>query len=203
MKHLGVFSLLIFAVILACTKDKTQPISNDVALSLEGEASYFTGIIAGDTVSISNSMSHYTNVWLGSTANDDRAILPAIQFIDPYSLLPIISVFRGSIHLPSADSSNWINYFYDDFPLGNYNFGVTSLDGVSISFFFNGEEWSTRFGSADQTGSTFEVYETITGTYHFRKGILVKANLNCNLYNSAGQMKVMENGSFSGVYVFH
>ena len=141
---------------------------------------------------------------INNTANLSADISP-----EPNTTLLNSTTFEVTKGLIANYSSVSNGQFHSFFGPGNYPYAtgpntnpVTMGNGISIIWKDkNGELWSTSYGSRDQMGSTFLIQSTIdepdpVGTLYVK----VKATFSCKLYNSAGQMKLLTNGEFVGLF---
>ncbi len=104
--------------------------------------------------------------------------------------------FTGS--LPSDDQ------FLGFFPTGAVAYGDVeeTNDRVAITWWdTSGDEWATYWGT-DQSGSSFNITETLPITGSGTTSILVRATFSCKLYldDGSGQFKQITNGT--GVFRF-
>jgi hypothetical protein len=102
---------------------------------------------------------------------------------------------RGMMHHYQTATQAQFKAF---FPVGNlpYSSNSWAADGVIVYWTGpNGEEWNTRNGPVDQTGSTFKIlsvqdFVDLKGDYYVK----VKVEFSCKLYNGAGASKQLTNG---------
>lgn len=99
------------------------------------------------------------------------------------------SVVIGNI--PDTES---LSAFYDSLRPRNLPFGKSAGDGVVVDWVDgHGVLWSTILGSADQSGSNLAItahnYNNVDSVF-----IIISAGFNCNLYDSAGDMRSLTNG---------
>jgi len=84
---------------------------------------------------------------------------------------------------------------YNNYKLDTYGAKIFYYDNNSV-------EWSTDLGSANQTGSTFNITEHIANTDGYSQHIS-KATFNCKLYNSTGASMTLTNGLCRGRTVYY
>jgi hypothetical protein len=85
---------------------------------------------------------------------------------------------------------------------GDYSFGRLETfsdkpmqDGVVIRYTdIYGKVWSTDFGTADQSNSSFNVTKVSANTADSKSQLLATAEFNCTLYDKAGNQIVITNG---------
>lgn len=95
------------------------------------------------------------------------------------------------VSIPLSDS-----LFASMFQTGPWSFLATIDGSFNISYVDqNGDQWDTSSGTADQTGSNFNVSEKLVIHKNGRTGVLLKATFNCKLYDSSGHVKNLTNGS--------
>ena len=105
----------------------------------------------------------------------------------------------GTLHYTS-DTQPTAAEFLAFFSNGDRPYTAGAVNGVRIEWVDdNGKEWATDFGSADQTGSSFNIAQTqdISDTNGPR--MKVRANFHCKLYDGAGGTMDVN----SGVVVTH
>jgi len=83
--------------------------------------------------------------------------------------------------------------FDELFDLGLYNYSDQGENGIEVTYTSSEEEvWSTSKGSADQSGSNFELLEKVSETISEIYILNLRVKFKCNLYNSAGDVKTCE-----------
>jgi hypothetical protein len=100
----------------------------------------------------------------------------------------------------------WVGYapantaFKAFFNPGTYSYSPDAVNGLKISYYESGTEWSTDLGSQDQTGSSFVVTDNReqSGTSDYT--VKIKATFNCKLYDGSGQSKIFTEGVFIGFF---
>ena len=104
-----------------------------------------------------------------------------------------ISINIGTIHFVGNKIKNvdFINFIKNGF----YTFSLLAENGVEISYIDKKlTKWSTSQGNQDQ--STFEITELRNDSINLK----FKAVFNCTLYNSEGNSKKLEKGTFIGYF---
>ncbi|MFN8166899.1 MAG: hypothetical protein U0X76_12250 [Bacteroidia bacterium] len=97
----------------------------------------------------------------------------------------------GINSIPPSDS-----LFVSQFNSGAWSFLAAGNEIFNISYVDqNGDQWDTSSGTADQTGSNFNVSEKLVIHKNGRTGVLLKATFNCKLYDNSGHVKNLTNGS--------
>src|SRR5690606_34875199 len=96
----------------------------------------------------------------------------------------IISIEKGTLVLPGGgypDEAEFAAFF----PIGAYNYSTQPLNGIELQYTDEtGDYWSTAYGAADQTGSSFKVTQRkIQGGGDIVK---IMATFNCKLYDGSG-----------------
>ena len=94
---------------------------------------------------------------------------------------------------------------YDDwkdlFNIGSKNY-IFGGDGVRISIEQGGEFWSTSSGSANQSGSNFNITSMTEMTLGGIPYVEIEATFNCTIYNGSGASKTLTNGTFKGRFQY-
>ncbi|MFL5728803.1 MAG: hypothetical protein ACJ75J_04875 [Cytophagaceae bacterium] len=77
------------------------------------------------------------------------------------------------------------------FSAKNYTFKNSGqLEGIEITWFDGNQNWSSSYGNADQSGSSFSIVKhEYTGKQDYR--YISSGNINCKLYNTDGDVKLM------------
>ena len=135
----------------------------------------------------------------GSGGMDDVVLGGGINYANPPlpNGLTEMSVSKGVMHnYLSATEAQFKAFFAP----GQYSFAPESFlqgDGVQVYWTDrNGEDWYTRDGRTDQSGSIFKIISVedspdALGRYYVK----VKMQFNCKLYNvNTGAMKQLTNG---------
>ena len=90
-----------------------------------------------------------------------------------------------------VDNENFVRFF----KIGSYSFSVLAENGVEITYRDKKDQlWSTSKGNQDNSNFEITDLRPDTGFVKF------KANFNCKLYNSEGEIKSLENGLFIGYF---
>lgn len=119
---------------------------------------------------------------------------------DPGS--PVFAVNLGTYNFQGSSPTD--SQFFGFFPTGPVQYGDTETytDLVTITWWdASGQEWSTFWGE-DQTGSSFNIVETLQLPSAGTSSILVRASFTCKLYHDdeSGQFMQVTNGT--GVFRF-
>lgn len=98
------------------------------------------------------------------------------------------------------DSAKFVNFFATGthpYTPDSYNSGFTTTShGIEVFYTdANDVDWSTAFGTADQTGSNFSINQNLFYRYLGDKYIKVKCTFNCKLYDGNGAMKTITDGT--------
>jgi hypothetical protein len=162
---------------------------------------YFQAKIDGTWVTYQDGINSYASGTsgsnYGSTTNQEEQA----------GLLINYSTFRFASIFVLKTIANPTNTDYESmFSVRSYNYGINAdhpnhplgVDGAGICFVDNsGVIWRSDYGTANQTGSTFNITEHIAntdGTSHR----ITKANFSCKLYDDNGNVKTLTNGIFRG-----
>ena len=111
----------------------------------------------------------------------------------------IFSIQKGTLSFLGniADSATFTAFF----PKTSYNYSTNAANGIDISWWDAGNvQWSTGFGAATQTGSTFTVTEMISKKVLGYQDVKIKGTFNCTLYDGSGNSKTVTNGNFVAVF---
>ncbi|MBI3519687.1 MAG: hypothetical protein HY062_10065 [Bacteroidetes bacterium] len=117
--------------------------------------------------------------------------------IDDGNSVTYINISKGTLtYTASAPTDIQYEAFY---PISSIPYSVNAANGVEISIFINGVEWSTSKGTANQSGSTFNItekvgYTDLTSTFYVK----VKATFSCKVYDGSGASKTITNGVYIG-----
>lgn len=172
--------------------------------SITGEV-YYKATIGG--VNYSQDVTDVNGYEAGSgmAGQDDVVFGGGVTYMNPP--LPAgkteMGVGRGMMHNYQAATKA---QFYAFFAPGNYPYAPADFsngDGVSVDWGDpSGGNWSTQFGTADQTGSTFKIISTVDAKDALgRVYIKVKMQFDCKLYNQAtGAMKELKNGEMVAIF---
>lgn len=215
MKQISRFSIIILSLslilIVGCKKESTpEPSPTPTPTTNALSAFYFTAKIDGSTILLEDGKNNYSNL-----AGGYGMTIPYGWQSAPFSsLIETNDFINNTNNFPSYGIAFVKNYIGDpndltiykniisvqSFNYGNLspNTGVNGIDGAVVFFYdTNGIEWSTGLGSADQTGSTFNVTEYIddvNGIFHK----VIKATFSCKLYDGSGNSKTLTDGTFRG-----
>ncbi len=111
-----------------------------------------------------------------------------------------------------------INKFYNNsnplpedrmakFTTGSHNYGIFEnsqayTEGAAVTYVDEqGKHWASHYGSADQTGSTFNITEAIDNP-DITSYMIIKATFSCTLYDNSGNSKELTNGEARGRMLF-
>lgn len=84
------------------------------------------------------------------------------------------------------------------FPVASAPYSVNAVSGVEVSIWdSNDVQWSTSFGTGNQSGSTFNIVQTKDEQQGY---LYVKTYItfSCKVYNAGGAMKTITNGKYVG-----
>lgn len=127
-------------------------------------------------------------------------------FSDPKPGLTTISISKGVFFGYLSATNNAIKDF---FAPGSYRYisadSVDSPDASGISIYWSDKEnntWSTEYGTADQTGSSFKIITTVEDNDpSVALSLKVKMQFTCKLYKEGtGEMKQLTNGEMVGSF---
>jgi len=99
-----------------------------------------------------------------------------------------LSFFKGSMPVPTSISIPTDAAFEANFTPGTYDYAIEADGGVEIVYKdVTGVRWSSSNG--DQTNSTFEILEAISGTVQSSFVVTIRAQYECMLYTEADNVK--------------
>lgn len=200
-----ILSLLCLTLVIGCKKKDTSDLEPTSFYTTGLDVNSFYGTIDGidyeyieqqDDVSGGVGTNKVLNVGSYSTAKYSTNLYYYDNDED------IAGVDIGTLGFIASDDTPTNSEFEDFVKKGVYNYSIDAEDG--IEFFWmddNGTEWSTSLGTANQTGSSFEIVEVKETTSFFGDyTITFRATFNCTLYDGTGQKKVLTNGSYVGSF---
>jgi hypothetical protein len=114
---------------------------------------------------------------------------------DPDS--PVFGVSLGTFQFQGGSPTD--AQFFGFFPTGQVDYGDTETydDLAMITWWDGSQEWSTFWGD-EQTGSSFNIVETLPLPSSGTSSILVRATFTCKLYRDGdenGEFKQVTNGT--------
>lgn len=91
---------------------------------------------------------------------------------------------------------------FNGFQAGSYSYtqDLKNNSGVQIHWIdTTGKTWASEFGSADQSGSAFQIInrvnlDTSYNTTGITHGIYIRCAFNCKLYDNTGKNMELKNG---------
>ena len=210
MKHILLTSLVLFVFVIGCKKkdsnntpEETQPTTTGSTTGGTTGGSSITATTAPqatfalDGVSTSY-ISNGTTIYGGSgTSGGGSGATVYSSDIDDGNSVTYININKGTLtYTTSIPTDNQFKAFY---PISSIPYSVNAVNGVEVSIFIGGTEWSTSKGTANQTGSTFNIVQTVdnpdlSGTFYLK----VKATFSCKVYDGAGNSKTITNGLYIG-----
>lgn len=111
-----------------------------------------------------------------------------------------LSIKKGRLTLPNGGfPSN--SEFASFFTVGESGYDPFLQNGVEVFMYDNlGVEWSTGNGSADQTGSTFKILESVIDESDIDYLVKAKLSVSCKLYDESGNVKTLTDGIIVGSF---
>lgn len=194
------FLLFTISIVLtSCNKDEPEPEPIPTpASTTASSAPQFTGSLDGGNVNQTDMYVSYNNsANVGSGSGDPSTFIYGFSLLDD-SFESVIFVQKGTHNLPNGFYPS--NTEFDSFfPLGTSNFDATLQNGVAITYTdSSGDLWSTAYGTANQTGSTFEIVDRVSTSYFGDYVVKVKIATTCKLYNGSGGMIQLNNAVVIG-----
>lgn len=163
-------------------------------------APQFTGSLDGTSLSYTSGcfVGYYSGGNVASSP-DPSTFNYSFELYDS-SFVSVIKISKGTLTVPNGgypDNSTFGSFF----PIADSSYDPSLLNGVEVSMMDgNGVEWSTKNGSADQSGSTFKILDRVEGTYNGDYQVKVKISLSCKLYDSLGNVKNLSNAIIVGAF---
>jgi hypothetical protein len=211
MKHLILTGLILSAFIFGCKKKETTTSPDPAAPSTTGGGTTTGGSVIDinsvpqatfvlDGVSksyVSDDTNIYGGSGSGSNNNDDYVYS---SDIGDGNSITYIAVSKGKLQIGGLGGPPSDAVFKAFFPTGSKPYSVGAANGIEISITDAlGTEWNSSFGTANQTGSTFNILETVDnpdllGNFYLK----VKATFSCKVYDGAGNSKTITNGLYIG-----
>lgn len=201
------FMLFLSGIVLSsCKKEEPTPTTETEtpdptpAPVTASSSPQFTGKIDGASVSYVSS--YYVDWESGGTV----AAVPDPSYFEygfgviDANFEPVISIKKGTLTVPTSGYPT-NDQFGAFFPLGDCNYDATLQNGVEVFMVDNlGVTWSTKNGSADQTGSTFKILERVAGEFNGDFLVKVKVSVSCKLYDNSGNVKTLTEGIIVGSF---
>ena len=189
---MGLMLLSAFVLTTSCSKKD----DDDPSPTTSKAKFYFEATLDGEKISIKDQKNGYGNGsgYSGELIDDgdhfdfqmfDFSTFSGFNSTDPAYYFGVVTYF-DSTGTPSAEKRATA------FKVGKYgfavydNFNLPFKEGASIEYYDeNGDGWSTAYGTASQSGSSFEVLEFVENT-DFTSYYIIKVKFNCTLYNYDG-----------------
>lgn len=170
-------------------------------LSLSGTPG-ITGTYNGTAFShtgsgVAQGASNSTNL---GTAPDTSNGTYGVVYISTANASVVGEILIGTAYWNTSTSEPANAIFQSLFSVGQRPFTVDGVDGARVKWYENGVEWSSDYGTADQTGSSFtiqEVQDVSSGGFPKTK---VKGAFTCKVYNGSGQVRTLADCVFVGVF---
>lgn len=199
--------IMLSLVFTACKKEdtapnETLPTPTPVAVTASS-APQFTGKLDGTTFSYTSG--YYVGFYSsGNVATSPNPSTLNYSF-DLYNsnFQSVVRISKGTLTVPNGGFPT-NSEFGAFFPIADFTYDPNLLNGVEVAITDNaGVEWSTKNGSADQTGSTFKILDRVEGTFNGDYQVKVKISLSCKLYDLSGNVKTLTDaivvGSFANI----
>lgn len=139
-----------------------------------------------------------------SVQGSDDVVLSSSILPTAYPPMPAgktgMAVSKGVMHnYLAANNTEFITFFN----LGDYSYSgdVSVTDGVNITWYDqSGTAWRTDNTPADQSGSTFKIVQVAPVTPSTIYTITTTFSFNCKLYDQAGNVKTLTNGTYKAEF---
>jgi hypothetical protein len=188
-----------------CSKDdddnnNSNPTTPGVTINSEYQATF---LVDGVAVSVVNGVggvqSLTSNHTLSATFPDSSESTMGFGLYKDVggNTQSLFDIDKGTYKFIGWDSTAFTTFFAKQ----SWPYSPNAANGVAIAYFdANGTKWSTDFGTANQTGSTFVIEDTKLQDFFGFKYMKVKASFSCKVYDGNGASKVITNGV--GVFDF-
>lgn len=204
-KKLFPLMLLIIATVVvpSCKKKNNDPAPNPTPQTNGGPAItssfYFQAKIDGNWITLQDGVNGFASGTMGgnygtSVNQEEQAALITNYGLGQFACFFILKTFPGTV--TGADYESM-------FSVNSYNYGINKdlpngIDGAGIAYTdASGIDWRSDYGTANQTGSTFNIVEHIVNTDGYSHKIS-KATFSCKLYDGNGNSKTVTNGVLRG-----
>lgn len=203
MKHLIVIIALVFLMIVSCKKKTSTPDPDPtptttgsttgnnptVDVNSVSQASY---TLDGNPVSYSVDNTHFSSS--GSSGNTNRTYDAGI---DNGDTITYINITKGTLFTSGGSPTDSIFKLF--YPIASIPYSVNAANGIDLTIWQNHVRWSTSLGTANQSGSSFNIVQTKDDQQGYLY-IKTYITFNCKVYNGAGGMKTITNGKFVGFF---
>lgn len=198
------FALFATVVLVGCNKDEEEdepeeePIPQEEVVEID-DLEIFKGTIDGEEFSyedITNNCSAYPAIHLISDdpANSIEEVAQGGVLIDWDTDDTLGAFVLGTIELNDGLSTKQV--YYDLFSVGTHPYAENGDNGVIIYYSDDqGTLYSSDWGSANQSGSSFEITEVIDDVWLGDPALRVLAEFNCKVYDSQGNAKTIIEGT--------
>jgi hypothetical protein len=124
------------------------------------------------------------------------------DIVNHNNTISYFSIKKGTLNYSTSATHPSDSVFKAFFSIAtSIPYSVNAANGVEISIYDNGIYWTTSLGTADQTGSTFNIEQTKNGTdFSGALVIVMKATYSCKVYDGNGNSKTITNGVFVGYF---
>lgn len=188
----------VFFAFSACEKDEPEKTTLTPTAAF-----YFTGKFDGKDILLQDGIDNYGS-GAGASGGNSSGTFEAEQSVVIANMatqkVSGFTIVKGLPKEPTECNELEPMFHTGTYPYSKYKSGSTGslTDGAVVMHVDeNGTVWSSNYGAADQTGSTFEIVEHITNNDGWSKRIS-KARFSCKLYDKQGNMKAFTNGEVRG-----
>ena len=187
--------------ISSCKKKDNTPATTTNTTTLPPVTSnfYFQAVINGTAISYQDGVAGYADGG-GDEGGSEPSGWQEAQ--NSELTVPLATKNTAGFYIMKAFTYQPTNTQIDSmFIVKSYSYGKESMststdgtDGAKVYYIdANGVEWTTDLGSANQTGSTFNITENVVNTDGYSHHIS-KATFSCKLYNASGGTMTLTNG---------
>lgn len=210
LKLAAITAIIVVSGISSCKKEESAPAPTPVTTTPPIPTSnlYFQATINGTAVAFQDGVGGY-GAGGGSESGSEpsgwqegqSSMVTKAFFTQNLGGFHIMKVFTYEPSITQIESM----FAVQSYPYGKLSpsSNVDGTDGARVFYHDNdGVEWTTDLGTADQTGSTFNITEHIVNEAGYSHRIS-KVTFNCTLYNSTGASMVLTNGVYRGRTVYY
>lgn len=191
-------------------KDDDDSSSNPKATPInEQRTEFFLGSFSADLDETNFKMvatsTNNVGIGIGAIGETNTSVSPFVTKITYNSSLSSslsgerAGILVGSItysgsNLPSKSE------FLALFSTGSKNYDQNLNDGVEVYVVIDQVTWSSSYGTADQSGSTFNIISAKESEDFMNYYFEIEASFSCTLYDDSGNSKLLTNGKFKGLF---
>lgn len=202
---LSVLSLLTISLFSCKKEEPINPSTNNAGGTSITSTRYVSFTLNGSTKTFENGLAGTTNSVeeMGSGTVSNYVMVNGGTFLNTSAQEKIsIHLIKGFTSVPTAQQKE------NMFSVGIFGYGKEYsnplVEGGLVWYIdANGTEWRTDNGTANQTGSSFEIKSitTTNGADAYSGKKIMEVEFNCKLYDGSGNSKTLTNGLIKTVVV--